>query len=99
MTDIEDLKEEVSILDVLGHYGAETWKATYHGHGWVAINCPLCHDTNGSASVNVSTGYFNCHQCDAPRDGRAGDIIDVVQYEEHLSVEEAIEWIRSTFLT
>ena len=49
---IEDLKDEVSILDVLGHYGAETWHASYHGHGWTPINCPFCGDTNGSGSVN-----------------------------------------------
>lgn len=98
MTDIEDLKEDVSILDVLGHYGAETWKASYHGHGWVPINCPFCHDTNGSGSVNVGLGLFNCHQCAEPRDGKAGDIIDIVKSQERLDTREALEWIRSTCL-
>jgi hypothetical protein len=88
----------VSILDVLGHYGAETWQALYHGHGWVAINCPLCHDTNGSGSVNVAAGLFNCHQCDAPRDGKAGDIIDLVKYVENISTRDAIQFIKDTFL-
>ena len=97
MTTIEEVKEEISVVEILGHYGAETWRASYHGHGWTPLNCPFCTDTNGSGSVNAAAGLFLCHQCGAPRDGKAGDIIDIVKDQELMTTREALEWIRGTF--
>lgn len=31
--------------------------------GWKAICCPICSDSNGSASVNRENGFLNCKQC------------------------------------
>lgn len=99
MADIEEIRDEVSVLEVLAHYGGSTgsrgWTST---GGWQAYDCPFCGDTNGSGSVNPSAGRYLCHQCGEPRDGKSGDVIDIVASQEQLSTREAIEWITSTFL-
>jgi len=100
---IEDLKLEVPVLEVLAYYGADTGRRWGGGgwSGWTPINCPFCTDSNGSASVNVAAGYFRCHQCGAPEraNDKAGDIIDIVKFAEGFkTTEEAVQWIRGKLL-
>lgn len=97
MTTIEDLKDEVSISEVLAHYGAQVGRSGSWTE-WRPVNCPFCRDRNGSGSVNMLAGRFLCHQCGAPRDGQSGDIVDVVKYGEDITdTREAIRWIERTF--
>lgn len=98
MTDLEEVKEGVTILEVLAHFGGQGPRSGGWG-GWVPVSCPFCADSNGSASVNVPAGRFLCHQCGAPRDGKSGDVIDVAKYGENfMTTKDAIQWLRRTFL-
>ena len=95
--DIEQLREEVPIEEVLAHYGASIGR----GGGWakwIPITCPFCSDTNGSGSLNRTAGIFLCHQCGSPRNGQAGDIIDIVKDQEDLPTGKAIKFIEEHFL-
>jgi DNA primase len=94
---IEDLKEEVSIAEVLTWYGAAV--GGRRSSEWTPINCPFCKDRSGSGSVNLSRGRFLCHQCEAPRDGKSGDIVDVVMFaEDFTETKDAIAWIERNLL-
>lgn len=95
--DLDEIRDEVPILEVLAEYGAAPGARSYWAE-WQAINCPFCGDTNGSGSVNVSKGLYLCHQCGAPRDGKAGDVVNIVMDQESLDFKEAIEWLTQTFL-
>ena len=93
---IEQLKEEVRIEDVLVHYGWEgtDWRGSHGWGNWVSCRCPFHLDKYPSASVNTDKGRFHCFVCDT-----SGDIIDIVQKMEHLrTVSEAKAWIAATFL-
>lgn len=95
---IDELKEDVPIEMVLEHFGA-----TVNGRGygeWRPMNCPWCGDSNGSASVNLRSGYFLCHQCGAPDrpNGKAGDIVDIAMFEIGTrDVAKATTWLNETF--
>lgn len=98
MRSIDELKEDVSISEVLTWYGGAAGARRY-GAEWVPTNCPFCSDRNGSGSVNTSLGRFLCHQCGAPRDGKSGDIVDVVMFAEDLTdTKDAIAWIERNLL-
>lgn len=92
--EIARIKDQVSIEDLLIHYG---WSPDDNGwggwSGWTPTMCPFHDDRNPSASVNVEKGRFNCHGC-----GVSGDIFDIVQTTEGLDFKEAGKWIAETFL-
>jgi DNA primase len=99
---IEELKEVLTIEEVLAYWGGEVSGRRGGWGDWQPVNCPFCSDSNGSASVNRQAGLFLCHQCGAPdRDnGKAGDIVDLVKFAERIrDTKEAIEWLRTTFRT
>ncbi len=50
----------------LDRLGVETQKGG--NQSWQAVNCPLCSDTSGSASIAKTTGFLNCHQCGRKQD-------------------------------
>jgi hypothetical protein len=98
VTDLKLLKERVTIGEVLAFYGASIGSSRGSYDAWVPISCPFCKDSSGSASVQRAAGRFLCHQCGAPRDGKSGDIFDVVRYAERLQTnKDAIEWIDRNF--
>lgn len=98
MIDIEGLKERVTIGDVLSEFGAALPGARAGWQDWVQMTCPFCPDRNGSASINRQLNRFLCHQCGAPRDGKSGDVIDVVKFELNIKdTRGAIEWLTRTF--
>jgi hypothetical protein len=94
---IEELKETVTVEEVLAYYGADVGVRWTSWNAWAPINCPFCRDTNGSGSMNRGAGYYLCHQCSEPRDGQAGDIIDIVKSQENLDTKAAIQWISTQF--
>ena len=95
---IDDLKDEITITEVLQNYGASFARGSF-GSEWRPLNCPFCADKSGSGSINVGQGRYLCHQCGAPRDGKSGDIVDVVMFAEGLSsTKDAIAWIERHLL-
>lgn len=98
MLTIERAKEEVTIVEVLAWFGGRSTMTT-RGGDWKPVVCPFCADSGGSASLNIVQGRFLCHQCGAPRDGRSGDVVDVVMYAENFrDTRDALAWIEKTFL-
>lgn len=93
---IETLKEEVPITEVLAHYG---WvdDLAHAGWGeWRKILCPFHWDHNPSASLNEDRGLFRCFVCG---DDRAMDILDIAMKEELFdNVKDAKAWLERTFL-
>lgn len=92
---ISEIKKRVPVLQLLGYYFGlkkldpvvESFAAP-HDEDWMAVNCPFHKDRKPSASVNVRTGRFRCHgPCNF-----GGDVIDIVCWQEGLTVEEAIDW-------
>jgi DNA primase len=93
---ISELKEEVTILDILEHYGWEDDLGQRGWGEWQKILCPFHWDTNPSGSVNVDKNLFQCFVCG---DGRAHDILDIVMEQEVFDkVKDAKEWIERNFL-
>ena len=93
----EELREEIPIEEVLAYFGARI-PAGRSWSTWQKMVCPFCSDTNGSATVNKAAQRFICHQCGAPRDGRAGDIVDIAIWaDEANEYKEAVEWLTRTF--
>lgn len=84
---ITEIKASVSIRKVLEYYGAKL--PALRSFGWVSIKCPFHEDARASASFNDKTGRFHCHTCDV-----GGDVIDVVAWEEKLSVKDTLQWLK-----
>lgn len=100
---IEDLKSDIPIREVIEYLGGQVT------NGWGSnrcdVRCPFHNDTDASAYLFEGSGYFKCEACGAPRDGQAGDIIDVAKCAardgqanfDPDSITEAIDWLRETF--
>jgi DNA primase len=93
---ISELKEEVSILDILELYGWEDDLGQRGWGEWQKTLCPFHFDHDPSGSVNVDKNLFQCFVCG---DGRAHDILDIVMEQEFFdNVKDAKEWIEQRFL-
>lgn len=97
MMDLDDLKAEISIEDVLLECGAELEPS--HGYGWrseVPFYCPFHLNRNTAAgTMNTMKGLFHCYSC-----GASGSVIDAAMLHlETKSVTEAAEWLQSEFLS
>ncbi len=88
---IEYIKRTVGIRTLLRYYGATL--PTDFSVGWRSIRCPLHTDEHPSASFNDKLGRFNCFVC-----GIEGDVIDVVQQHEGLTLKESLTWIYQSLL-
>lgn len=84
--DIATLKQQVSIADVLEHYGV--WDLRVRD-GWQSVKCPFHDDNVFSGSANLFEDRYYCHAC-----GVQGDILDIVKSAELFSsIKEAKDWI------
>lgn len=98
MKPIRDLKDEVGIEEVIAHLGGRTPYRNGNWDTWVAVRCPFHNDSQASASMNRAKGLFKCHACEEPRDGRAGDIVDVAMaYLGTKDLRQALAWLERTF--
>ena len=88
MSDSESLPE-LSIADVLRHYGAAK---VPEGAGWRPMRCPFHGDAHASARVNVELGAFKCHGCPM-----SGDALKLISLSEGIKRGEAIGFARKTF--
>lgn len=81
---VYDVDKPQLMADVLRRHGANVhWR-----QGWQSISCPVKHkhmhgDKNKSASLNMSSGYLNCHGC-----GFTGDGFDLMLELEGTDAEE-----------
>jgi DNA primase len=95
---IDELKEELSIEDVLIECGAEIETST--GYGWrseVPIFCPFHLNTNtAAASMNTLKQVFHCYSC-----GAGGSVIDaaLLHLGPDTTIGEAASWLEMTFLS
>jgi DNA primase len=83
----EEAKPELTIADVLVHYGAESVPS---GIGWHTMKCPFHEDSTNSAGVNTGVDAFTCHACPY-----SGGPISLIMRKESLGREEAHEFARS----
>lgn len=88
------LDDKPEILAVLDYYakiaGKDLGTETLREYGQSKIRCPFHDDQHPSATVNVGTGRFRCYACSAP----SGDSIDVIQGQEGIGFNEAVQWAR-----
>ena len=94
MAESDSEKTELTIAEVLRHYGAERIPT---GVGWKSMRCPFKvyhQDSRASAAVNHDKNRFRCHAC-----GTSGDPIDIFRRLEGLTFKEACGQAREIFGT
>ncbi len=80
--DLDQLKKDTSILDVLERYGV---LAERQGNKFMAL-CPFHEDKNPSLSVDPLKNVWHCFGCQ-----KGGSSIDFVMEKEGLSFKEAVD--------
>lgn len=80
----EEIKEQVTMRDVLERYGFRPNRAGF-------IRCPF-HTGDDHASLKVYDRDFHCFAC-----GANGDIFTFVQKMEHVSFREAFQSLGGTY--
>jgi putative DNA primase/helicase len=83
MLDIQKIKEENNIIDIISGF-VELKK---HGSGYVGL-CPFHKEETPSLKVSESKQIFKCFGC-----GSAGDVVDFVQKFKGVSTNEALSII------
>jgi len=73
------VSDQYDIYAVLAHYG---WDLPGERSGWVSVRCGAHEDGHASCRISGDTGYVLCMACSFPKDGKAGDAIDVVRHYE-----------------
>src|SRR5829696_3126679 len=79
--DIERLRAQVSIVDLIGQF--VTLRKT--GRNWVGL-CPFHAERTPSFNVREETGRYRCFGCD-----KSGDVFTFVQEVEHVDFVGAVE--------
>ena len=82
-TDIERLRESVSIVDTIQGYV----QLRRVGRNWVGL-CPFHAEKSGSFNIREETRRYKCFGC-----GASGDVFKFIQEIEHLDFVGAIEHI------
>lgn len=80
----EEIKEQVTMRDVLERYGLRPNRAGF-------IRCPF-HTGDDHASLKIYDRDFHCFAC-----GANGDIFTFVQKMEHVSFREAFQSLGGTY--
>ncbi len=81
------MSNDFDIHQVLEHYG---WPLPGERTGWVTVKCGAHDDSHQSCRINSDNGYVLCMACGFPKDGKAGDAIDVVRYYEGVGYRDAV---------
>ena len=68
---------------VLDHYQVQYG----HKHGFQKVRCPVHNDGTPSMTVDVQSGAFKCHACDA----HGGDSLQMIRLIEQCSFPEALK--------
>ena len=85
-----DLKRQVSIEDVLVHYGLRDGLRQRRDE--LVGLCPFHKETRGSFSASTTKNAFQCFGCN-----RKGNILDFVALKEEVDVREAAILIQRWF--
>ncbi len=83
MSEIEAVKEAISIAEIIG----ERIKLTPAGNYQKGL-CPFHHEKSPSFFVNDSLGFYKCFGC-----GESGDVISFLEKYESLTFREALEML------
>ncbi|MCA4897906.1 MAG: toprim domain-containing protein [Cytophagales bacterium] len=81
--EIADIKTQLSLAQVLDHYGLKPDK---HGK----MNCPFHDDKTPSFQVYWKTHTCYCFSSNCPTSGKSLDVIDFIMHKEKLNKHEAI---------
>jgi DNA primase len=76
--EIKDIKQRLSILQVLSHYNLKPDRSNH-------IKCPFHEDDKPSCRIYADTNTFHCFGC-----GAKGDTIEFIQKKEGINKHEAI---------
>lgn len=82
--EISDIKQRLSIKEVLAHYGLEADKNQ-------RLCCPFHNDHTPSMQVYAETGTVYCFSSKCTQGGKAIDQIDFIMYKENINKHEAIK--------
>lgn len=82
--EIKDIKEQLSILTVLNHYGLQPNRNKM-------LCCPFHDDKNPSMQVYPETNTVHCFSGNCKLTGKAIDQIDFILYKESCTKHEAIK--------
>ncbi|MBS9463278.1 toprim domain-containing protein [Flagellimonas sp. 389] len=80
---IAEIKEKLTILQVLDHYGIKVNKNKM-------VNCPFHDDKNPSMQVYPETNTVHCFSGNCEQTGKAIDQIDFIMHHEKCTKHEAI---------
>lgn len=86
--EINEIKERLSILAVLQHYGLKPDRNK-------RINCPFHNDRTPSMQVYPETNTVFCFSSNCKLHGKAIDQIDFIMHKENCTKHEAIEKAKS----
>lgn len=86
--EIQEIKEKLSILTVLDHYGIKPNRSKM-------INCPFHEDKNPSMQVYPETNTVFCFSGNCSKNGKALDTIQFIQDKESCTKHQAIEKAKS----
>lgn len=88
----QELKEKVSMADILGHYGLlDSLKQQKGGDELVGL-CPFHQERRGSFHVSISKNAWQCFGCK-----RKGNILDFVAQKEGVDIRQAALLIQGWF--
>ena len=85
---ITEIKQQLTILQVLNHYGIKVNKNKM-------LNCPFHDDKNPSMQVYPETNTVFCFSSNCQLNGKAIDQIDFIMHHEKCTKHEAIKKAKS----
>jgi DNA primase catalytic core len=89
--DLEQIKQQVPILELIQSYGIETKK---QGKDYAAL-CPFHDDKNPSLIISPDKNLWNCLGCTGSKTG--GDAIEFVMKYERLNFAEAVQKLQEKY--
>ena len=90
--DFGELKQQVTMVDLLQHYGLLDGLKPQRGGEELVGLCPFHSETRGSFHVSTTKQAWNCFGCH-----RHGNILDLVGYREDVTIREAALLIAGWF--
>ena len=90
MVSYKEVKEKISILQVLEHYGVQTVRKGKQ----LAGTCPWC----GGSGFKVSPEK-NCYKCFSGGCTHYGNILDFVSQLDGITIQQAAQKLYDTFLS
>ncbi len=81
--EIADIKQQLTLKEVLNHYGLKPDKQ-------LRLNCPFHDDKTPSLQVYYKTHTCYCFSSNCKTHGKSLDVIDFIKYKENLTKHEAI---------